>query len=239
MVLDLDRELAKDRRRRLLVFLVLFLIFLFVSGISFFHITRSSPSLQIAWGEVEIFSDGIWIPLGSGVDIRNIEGKRLRVKGEVVIAGKRIRSKDAVVKIEQEKIRIISGKVEVVLKDRKIEVEKGETFDIASLRTLSEGRTETEPEKQAYLKSITINVSGKVALVEIVAPGTRNVMINGVKFLSEDEGIFKVQVPLDEGENTLHILGFDKNERIVFTRTEKIFIDTTPPEIKSLEMFWE
>ncbi|MCS7212635.1 MAG: hypothetical protein NZ927_00175 [Candidatus Calescibacterium sp.] len=103
-------EVKVDRKRYVFLLLVI-IVTVALSGRMYSYLFPVQPNIVSVFGEVEIFVNGVWIPLKAGMDISNAT---LRIKGEG-----EIRLADRV-------IRAQGGEVEFIFSEKgNLEVQKG------------------------------------------------------------------------------------------------------------------
>jgi len=258
-------EIKIDKKRFVILFLAL-AISLISSLKIYSYIFPQEQNVSYVIGEVEIFVNGIWIPLKAGVDISNAT---IRVKKgtEMRIGDKIIRSEDddAEFSISQKGEFIVEKGTLIVSKEGEEEKEKQiinvKTPDVKTpekelkesekIQEKTELTKSDEPQKYPGEQS-TEEVFPRIVRVSIKDAEERD----GIKFLKtrkakievEIENIDEVrignivQIPksgkvetviyLNEGENKIDITGLDSSGKIIDTRSEIVYVDTKPPEVK-------
>lgn len=258
-------EIKIDKKRFVILFLAL-AISLISSLKIYSYIFPQEQNVSYVIGEVEIFVNGIWIPLKAGVDISNAT---IRVKKgtEMRIGDKIIRSEDddAEFSISQKGEFIVEKGTLIVSKEGEEEKEKQiinvKTPDVKTpekelkesekIQEKTELTKSDEPQKYPGEQSAE-EVFPRIVRVSIKDAEERD----GIKFLKtrkakievEIENIDEVrignivQIPksgkvetviyLNEGENKIDITGLDSSGKIIDTRSEIVYVDTKPPEVK-------
>lgn len=271
-------EIKTDKRRYILLLLSLILI----SSLSYkVHLTLfpEKPIISSVYGDIEIFVNGIWIPLKAGMDI-SFAKIRMKGPGEIRIGDKVIRSEEGEtifslsdegkINVQKGNIIIDDGKGEILHTEtgknispqepekfplqepekfaklpETMEVEKPSEVTIVKAKIEDEKieTTSLEDDEDEIPKILSVSIRGvkeengrkyiasRRAVLDVVTENINEISVNGHTYFS-NTGKFKIQLFLREGENTIEILGIDKNERIVSRTSETVFVDTKPPTVK-------